>query len=221
MEEYFDDSFFNENNNCFSGVKSLDLSNIHSLLFYYFDQHFYANFFKMVSEELSYDNQKKVMNEFLFYLFNEDNGLSYGGNLEWIISVIEKNELNKFTDYVYTLAEQESPIQENKEDLQVAYRVYPSLKNHFQNLFLFSRNNDVLDFILSSFKDLDDLMKFKSVIDELSNPGENDDGYEFEDFKIEKLKQRFSELENKEIKEKLNEFGAVLPEDKISTMRRI
>lgn len=204
MNDYFKDYFFDEDNKCFSGVKSIDLSNIHSLLFYYFDQKFYSQFFKMVSEELSYDNQKKVMNEFLFHLFNEDNGLSYGGNLEWILSIIEKNELNKFTDYVYTLAEQESPLQENKEDLQIAYRVYPSLKNHFQNLFLFSSNNDVLDFILYSFKDLDDLMKFKSLIDELSDPGENDDGYEFEDFKIEKLNQRFSELEKKEIEIKVN-----------------
>lgn len=204
MNNYFKEYFFDKDNKCFSGIKSIDLSNVHSLLFYYFDDKFYGQFFRMVSEELSYDNQKKVMNEFLFYLFNEDNGLSYGGNLEWILSIIEKNELNKFTDYVYTLAEQESPLQENKEDLEIAYRVYPSLKNHFQNLFLFSSNNDVLDFILSSFKNLDDFIRFKNKIDELSDPGENDDGYEFEGFKIEKLNQRFSELEKKEIEIKVN-----------------
>lgn len=204
MNDYLKEYFFDAENKCFSGIKSIDLSEVHSLLFYYFDKDFYSRFFKMVSEELSYDNQKKVMNEFLFNLFVEDNGLSYGGNLEWIFSIIEKNGLNKFTNYVYTLAEKESPLTDNKEDLEIAYRVYPSLKNHFQTLFLFSYNNDVLDYVLSSFKNLDDFMKFQSKINELSDPGENDDGYDFEDFKIEKIKQRFSELEKEEIENKVN-----------------
>lgn len=173
----------------------VDLNNLQSKLIGIFNKDFYSTFLEIVFVNLSSYYKKEFAEELFKAIFNGNK--NYEDNLKWMMDLFKEYDLINISNnekLLSILLHQESNTFNSYNDLMIIKREFPDVNNFKDRIFLITNDKDVINSVLNSIEDFDELNAFKIKINKVriavNYIGINGRIYDFDENKMEVLEER-------------------------------
>lgn len=173
----------------------VDLNNLQSKLIGIFNKDFYSTFLEIVFVNLSSYYKKEFAEELFKAIF--DGNKNYEDNLKWMMDLFKEYNLINISNnekLLSILLHQESNTFNSYNDLMIIKREFPDVNNFKDRIFLITNDKDVINSVLNSIEDFDELNAFKIKINKVriavNYIGINGRIYDFDENKMKVLEER-------------------------------